>query len=932
MRCSWIWILALLTMAVWAGENLVPNPTFQPDGKGGIAQWSNSKVVQEHLTVKEGAVRIELPAFKDFSIASQMVELNQEKPVTLRYSIDIKGETFPVSWRHGMVLDKLEYMDGTKEGWPKTHFIFRSRSRSWATETFTWLPPKPVKRFRVMLLFTSGQPADLWLRNISVTEEPNAFSTPDWEENFGTHPTNLVPNPGFETVKGGEIKNWVKFSELHPLNAGLKDNLEMALDGDCRHSGKYSLRLSDSKDSLCGAASTILSVIDHTRQFTFSAYVKAENATGNNYIEVLFYSQWAPMGIGSNAGDSISRIYSRMDLVGAYQSPMTGGTHDWKRLSVTMQPPPSATHVCFKLHTNDNHGTVWFDDLMFDGFGDAPLEPIVSQVGYQAKGVKRAYLRSTLDDQAGTFRLLDDGGKLREEGPLKYMGIDEWGRHEFAAEFSSVKASGTYSLEFRVGKETIISHPFLIRDDFYEDLLEKSRSFMFHSRCGFDIPGFHPACHLDDGQLRSKPSLLAGGKVTGHHDCAGGWHDAGDYDKYPVAAAPVVVFLSRIGAKLNSPKLLDEAKWGADWLCKLATPTGIYYKIERVSPNGSIVIDLCRPESETDNIPGNDDDRVATGPGHDIICAWAILEYALAEKNPEARKKYIDTAMMLYDDFVSCESKMAGLKTNQNFALFLALANFAMHRLTGQQEYFEKGTEFFDIVLDMAEPRLKERRFKDWKDEYQFALGWAISSLELAMKYPDAPVIQRGCRMVKSMLDELVMPAQVNYSYGNIDFRKWALPGGHGHGSLTQLANTVLLARAASVFKERAYLDQAELSFMYITGLNPLGASLIAGCGHKTVATWIGLEAITGCNNGTVLTGGVQKGARRASGRRSIPPSYIANENSDYCTDNPPNFPCMVIAGDKPLGPTACVQESWESINAVQIHAIEAILEAAKNW
>ena len=287
---------------------------------------------------------------------------------------------------------------------------------------------------------------------------------------------------------------------------------------------------------------------------------------------------------------------------------------------------------------------------------------------------------------------------------------------------------------------------------------------------------------------------------------------------------------------------------------------------------------------------------------------------------------------MLYSDFVSCESKMAGLRTNQNFALFLALANFAMHRLTGQRDHFVKGAEFFGIVLDMVEPRLKDRRFKDWKDEYQFALGWAISSLELAMEYPNEPIVQRGCRMVKAMLDELAMPAQIGYSYGNIDFRKWVLPGGHGHGSLTQLANATLLARAASVFKEKAYLDQAELSFMYITGLNPLGASLIAGCGHKTVATWIGLEGIPGCNNGTVLTGGVQKGARRASGRRSIPPSYIANENSDYCTDNPPNFPCMVIAGTKPLGPTACVQESWESINGVQIHAIEAILEAAKNW
>ena len=928
-----LWIMLLVGLEVFAALNLVPNPTFQPDGKGGIAEWSNTPLVQEHVTVKEGALHIELPAFKHFQLNSRMVELNQEKPVTLRYSLDFKGETIPVPpWRHGILLDKLEYMDGTTEGWSDTQFIFRSRSRSWATESFTWLPPKPIKRFRVSLLFTSLQPADFWLRNISITEDPNAFNTPDWEENFGTHPTNLVPNPGFETVKSGDVKNWVKFSEIHPLNAGLKENLEMSLDSSCPRSGKYSLKLSNSKDSLSGAASTILSVIDPTRQFTFSAYVKAEKATGNTYIEVLFYSQWAPMGIGSNAGDVINRVYSRMDLVGAYQSPMTSGTHDWKQLTVSMQPPPSATHVCFKLHTHDNTGSVWFDDLMFDGFGNAPLEPIISQLGYQAKGVKRAFLRSSLPDQKGSFRLVNEKGQTCEKGSLKYRGVDEWGRHEFSADFSRTTRCGSYSIVFSVGKQEVQSHPFPIRDDFYTDLLEKSRSFMYHSRCGFDIPGFHPACHLDDGQLRSKTNLLAGGEVIGHHDCSGGWHDAGDYDKFPCAAAPVVVYLSRIGAKLDSNSLLDEAQWGADWLCKLATPTGMYYKIERMSPNGSVVIDLCRPELETDNIPGNADDRVAIGPGHDIICSWAILEYALTLKDLKLRQKYIDTAMMLYNDFISCKEKMNSAQKHQYFAAILALDNFAMHKLTGMDEHLYKGVEYFSQMLDIIEPRLNEQRFKDWKEEHVFPLGWAITALEFVMEYPDVPLATRCRQMVKKCLDELVMPAQVNYSYGSIDFRKWQLPGNHGHASITQLANATLLARAASVFRDRAYLDQAELSFMYTTGLNPMGASLVSGCGYKTVATWIAMEAIPGCNNGTVLVGGVQKGVRRASGRKNIPPSYIANENSDYCTDNPPNYPCMVLAGTKPLGPTSCVQESWESINGAQIHAIEAILEAARLW
>ncbi|MBO4511884.1 MAG: glycoside hydrolase family 9 protein [Victivallales bacterium] len=926
-------IIFLLFTVFWAyaGSNLVPNPTFQLNDKGGIKDWGNPKAIAEHLSVKDASLHIELPAFKNFKLDSKIIQLNQEKPIPLRYSLDFKGESFPYDWHHGILLDKLEYMDGTKAPWSQTHFIFRSRSKSWCTETFTMRPPKPIKSFRVTLLFTSAQPADFWLKNISITEEPNAFSTPDWQDNFGKHPTNLVPNPGFEIVKDGEVKNWVRFSELHPLNAGLKQNLDMELDKTTKHGGAYSLKLSNSRDSLCGAASTILSVIDHTRHFTFSAYVKAENATGNTYIEALFYSQWAPMGIGGNAGDYINRVYSRMDLVGAYQSEMTSGTHDWRQLSVSMQPPPSATHVCFKLHTNDNHGSVWFDDLMFDGFGDAVLEPIVNQARYQAEGAKRAYLRSKLPDTKGTFALYDAKGRKVMSKPLKFKGSDEWGRNEFEADFSETKTCGDYSLQFNVGKDEIKTEAFSIRNDFYTDLLEKSRSFMFHSRCGFDIPGFHKACHLDDGQLRSKTNLLNGGKIIGHHDCSGGWHDAGDFDKFPVAAAPVVTSLARAGAKFNSAALLDEAKWGADWLCKVATPTGIYYKIERMSPNGSVVIDLCRPEAETDNIPGNEDDRVAIGPGHDIICAWAILEYALTEKSPEARRKYVEAGLMLYNDFINCEPKMKRAQTHEYYYAMLAMINFSLHKINGDKAHFHKGVEYFSKMLDIAEERMDKKDFSGWKDEYTYALGWAITSLELVMEYKDLPIKDRCLKDVKRVLDEFVLPAQRDYSYGNIDFRKWKLPGGHGHASITQLANATLLARAATVFKNKEYLDQAELSFMYTTGLNPLGASLTAGVGRKTVSTWIALSPIPGCNNGTVLTGGVQKAARRASGRKNIVPSYIANENSDYCTDNPPNYPCMVLAGTKPLGPNAFVQESWESVNGFQIQAIQAILEAYKS-
>ena len=45
--------------------------------------------------------------------------------------------------------------------------------------------------------------------------------------------------------------------------------------------------------------------------------------------------------------------------------------------------------------------------------------------------------------------------------------------------------------------------------------------FFFVQRCGFDVPGWHKACHLDDAKLPDGT----------HLDVTGGWHSAGDYNK-----------------------------------------------------------------------------------------------------------------------------------------------------------------------------------------------------------------------------------------------------------------------------------------------------------------------------------------------------------------------------------------------------------------
>ena len=909
--------------------NLAPNPgLIFADGK--LDGWEIGSAAGFMQPLANGGFSVKLPAQTLFTLISREIVLNQEKPVTLRYGVTFQGKCFPVSYHHGLVLDQVVYMDGTTESWNATHFIFRFQSGVWSREATSWLPPKPVKSLRLYFIFNETAEADFALKDVFLRQDPQAFSTANSELNFDSTPTNLVSNGNFEIVNAGEPKNWIPFFEMHPLNMSLKAQLDMALDSSVRHSGEYSIRLSGSRDSIAGIESTVTSIIDYTREFTFSGWIKAQNATGNTFLEVKFMRSWAPCGIGSEAGNHLNRVYNRADTVGVYRTPITAGTHDWKKFDVTMKPPAGANLVTFRVYCIDNRGTIWIDDLEFDGFGDAPLEILASQLGYPADGSKKVFIRSR-KHLNGTFEILDEAGRTVFSGPLSDRGTDIWQCSNYEADFTLYTAPGVYTFRLLSSSGPFESRPFAIRNDFYESIVESSRDFMFHMRCGFDIPGLHPACHLDDGQLRSKTNLLAGGKVTGHHDVSGGWHDAGDFDKYPGAAAKPVVFFSRLGRRLNSQALLTEAEWGAKWMNKLVSPGGmIYFKLERLAENGQVIIDLCPPESETDNIPGTADDRVVVGPGHDIFVPWSLAEYALVCTDPEEREKYLKTSMLIYEDFL--KSIPRGARFNHQCGPVLVQCMMTYYRLTGDRKYLEELKPYLNAILDEVDSRIRENRWDDISEMHYYLWSWAIVPLEYAASFPEEPLAERVRTVLKPFIEEVFKNLD-GAPLKTVELTNWPFPQMSAtHLSLQNLAISTLMARSAIVFDRKDYLIQAQNNFHFITGINDLGASQISGFGHKTVATWIALNAIPGHADGTVLKGAVLKGISRGTGSRRILPAYLSGGKADYAVDHPANYPAMMIAGDFPMAGSIGCQEVWESVNGEALRAIEAILSAEEHF
>lgn len=168
-----------------------------------------------------------------------------------------------------------------------------------------------------------------------------------------------------------------------------------------------------------------------------------------------------------------------------------------------------------------------------------------------------------------------------------------WGAfpHHVELDFTPLQVPGRYVLE--IGDTR--SRPFTIGDDIYDDVPNQLLEFMRQQRCGYN-PWLDAVCHRHDGRTAFGP-LPAGTYL----DASGGWHDVGDMLKYLLTSSnataqlllayeiaanekrPASVLLadhynSRGQPHPNQlPDLLDEAKWGLDWMLKLHPATDALY-------------------------------------------------------------------------------------------------------------------------------------------------------------------------------------------------------------------------------------------------------------------------------------------------------------------------------------------------------------------
>lgn len=214
----------------------------------------------------------------------------------------------------------------------------------------------------------------------------------------------------------------------------------------------------------------------------------------------------------------------------------------------------------------------------------------INQSGYLANDSKIAvaFSNSPLE---GDFTVTDAATKnIIFRAPLKAVSVSGWGskfQYYYELNFSQVRQTGRNILRIETagassGEFSIGAYP-----AYQEDLL----FFMRQQRCGYN-PYLDTVCHRRDGR-----SFYAPFPDKTYVDASGGWHDAGDQLKYLITASNATARMllayemakTKFGDTVDDfgrPRangiadVLDEAKWGLDWIQKLhPAPDQLFHQV-----------------------------------------------------------------------------------------------------------------------------------------------------------------------------------------------------------------------------------------------------------------------------------------------------------------------------------------------------------------
>ena len=261
-----------------------------------------------------------------------------------------------------------------------------------------------------------------------------------------------------------------------------------------------------------------------------------------------------------------------------------------------------------------------------------------NQIGYLPDDIKIAVAFSHHSAENESFEVIDVPSGKTVFGPAAMpANYGAYANFEFnyKLDFSVLKKEGRYKLRLTVLK--IESLPFSVGPNVYNNHHESLLFFMREQRCGYN-PFLDEVCHKKDGRTAYGPM-----PDSTYVDVSGGWHDAADQLRYLMTSGNAVCRMlfayeenkgkyrddyNALGQKGANgiPDILDEAKWGLDWMLKMhPAPDQLFHQVA----------------DDRDHIKGG------LPPNDSSDYGWGVNSYRVvyfATGKPQGLKKYRNTS------------------------------------------------------------------------------------------------------------------------------------------------------------------------------------------------------------------------------------------------------------------------------------------------
>lgn len=386
---------------------------------------------------------------------------------------------------------------------------------------------------------------------------------------------------------------------------------------------------------------------------------------------------------------------------------------EWNELRVEMEHLPRTCITAFKIGYdmigNENEAVstanFYISDIRLEtitspekykGWETADEKIVLCGTGYRPGTAKFAYGHKLPCD---TFRVIDAAtGKTVLKDSVKTL-TNPLGSFS-VLDFSRLCKPGLYLLS--CGE--LFSRTFPVSEQVWEDSIWKTINLFFCQRCGYEVPGKHKCCHQNVVNHHGDKAVVANG----------GWHDAADMSQTLTNTAEAVYafFLTAEKQKLNTllfERLIEEGKWGLDWMLKTRFGDGY-----RDMGSGTSVW--------TSGFLGAKDQIDSQAQNFAIenfmsAATEALASFVLAEIDKPQSQYLVEVAKedfsfayeRLYDK--TYEQAFDPARVSSPLVLYSSglLAACHLYRITKEHFYIDKCVELADLVM-----ACQQRTYPDW--------------------------------------------------------------------------------------------------------------------------------------------------------------------------------------------------------------------------